>query len=122
MHTSNMIYQAARAHQTDLRRTAARPAPKTGRQSAATDALRLRALVAWRAARPSAGAQPTPATVHRCGVEMDAIDSSVTVPLTGDSWVLYRARRLQSFGAADSGPAPGAEKSRLSGRAGVAQG
>ena len=64
----------------------------------------------------------TPPTVDRCGVEMDAIDSSVTVPLTGDSWVLYRARRLQSFGAADSGPAPGAEKSRLSGRAGVAQG
>lgn len=66
--------------------------------------------------------KPAPATVHRCGVEMDAIDSSVTVPLTGDSWVLYRARRLQSFGAADSGPAPGAEESRLAGRAGVAQG
>ena len=66
--------------------------------------------------------KPTPATVHRCGVEMDTIDSSVTVPLTGDSWVLYRARRLQSFGAADSGPAPGAKQLRLSGRAGVAQG
>ncbi|HXS50104.1 MAG TPA: hypothetical protein VN713_08255 [Sphingomicrobium sp.] len=66
--------------------------------------------------------KPTPATVHRCGVEMDAIDSSISIPLTGDSWVLYRARRLQSIGAADSGPAPGAEESRLSGRAGVAQG
>ena len=64
----------------------------------------------------------TPARVERCGVPMEAIDSSVTIPLTGDSWVLYRARTLQSFRAADSGPAPGAEKSRLSGRAGVAQG
>ena len=66
--------------------------------------------------------KPTPAKVVRCGVPMVAIDSSVTVPLAGDSWVLYRARSLQSFRAADSGPAPGAEKSRLSGRAGVAQG
>ena len=66
--------------------------------------------------------EPTPATVVRCGVPMHAIDSSVTVPLTGDSWVLYRARSLQSVRAADSGPPPGAEKSRLSGRAGVAQG
>jgi hypothetical protein len=66
--------------------------------------------------------KPTPASVVRCGVPMQAIDSSVTVPLTGDSWVLYRARNLQSREAADSGPAPGAEKSRLSGRAGVAQG
>ena len=66
--------------------------------------------------------KPTPASVVRCGVQMQAIDSSVTVPLTGDSWVLYRPRSLQSVRAADSGPAPGAEKSRLSGRAGVAQG
>lgn len=65
---------------------------------------------------------PTPPTVVRCGVAMKAIDSSVTIPLTGDSWVLYRAKRLQSLEAADSGPAPGAEESRLSGRAGVAQG
>lgn len=64
----------------------------------------------------------TPATVDRCGVTMDAIDSSVTIPLTGDSWVLYRAKRLQSLEAADSGPAPGARNRRLSGRAGVAQG
>lgn len=35
-----------------------------------------------------------PATVKRCGVAMDAIDSSVTIPLTGDSWVLYRAQEL----------------------------
>ena len=62
----------------------------------------------------------TPGTVRRCGVPMEAIDSSVTVPLTGDSWVLYKRRSLQTRGAADSGPAPGA--SRLSGRAGVAQG
>jgi hypothetical protein len=66
--------------------------------------------------------KPTPASVERCGVPMQAIDSSVTVPLTGDSWVLYRARNLQSREAADSGPAPGARESRLSGRAGVAQG
>lgn len=64
MHTSNMIYQAAKAHQTDLRRTAAGPSPKTGAESAPAGAVRLRALVAWRAARPSAGAQTTPATVH----------------------------------------------------------
>jgi hypothetical protein len=66
--------------------------------------------------------KPTPARVVRCGVPMQAIDSSVTVPLTGDPWVLYRAGRLQSFRGADSGPAPGAKESRLSGRAGVAQG
>ena len=73
----------------------------------------LAAQSRWKATRPA---------VVRCGVPMQAIDSSVTVPLTGDSWVLYRARSLQSIRAADSGPAPGAEKSRLSGRAGVAQG
>lgn len=65
---------------------------------------------------------PTPARIHRCGVAMEAIDSSVTIPLTGDSWVLYRAKPLQSLKAADSGPAPGARNRRLSGRAGVAQG
>ena len=63
-----------------------------------------------------------PATIERCGVAMDAIDSSVTVPITGDSWVLYRARRLQSLGVADSGRAPAAGNRRISGRAGVAQG
>ena len=36
----------------------------------------------------------TPATIERCGVPMDAIDSSTTSPLTGDSWVLYRAPKL----------------------------
>ena len=65
---------------------------------------------------------PTPATVTRCGVPMDAIDSSVITPLTGDSWVLYRARSLQRLKGADSGPAPTAVNRRLSGRAGVAQG
>ena len=64
----------------------------------------------------------TPATVDRCGVPMDAVDSSVITPLTGDSWVLYRARSLQSLEGADSGPAPAAMNRRLSGRAGVAQG
>jgi hypothetical protein len=64
----------------------------------------------------------TPAKVVHCGVPMVAIDSSVTVPLTGDSWVLYRGGSLQTLEAADSGPAPGARKRRLSGRAGVAQG
>lgn len=49
---------------------------------------------------------PLPARVTRCGVPMEAIDSSVTTPLTGDSWVLYRSRRLQSAKPADSGPAP----------------
>lgn len=60
--------------------------------------------------------------VERCGVEMEAIDSSAAIPLTGDSWVLYRAKTLQSFGSADSGPAPAAGSRRFSGRAGVAQG
>jgi hypothetical protein len=64
----------------------------------------------------------TPAHLERCGVPMEAIDSSVTVPLTGDSWILYRARSLQSPGAADSGPPPGVRNRRLTDRAGVAQG
>ena len=71
---------------------------------------------------PQSRGVPTPLTVVHCGRPMEAIDSSVTIPLTGDSWVLYRAKPLQSFGAADSGPAPGAKELRLSGRAGVAQG
>ncbi|HEX3676445.1 MAG TPA: glycosyltransferase family 39 protein [Sphingomicrobium sp.] len=62
------------------------------------------------------------ASVQRCGIEMDAIDSSVAIPLGGDSWVLYRAKTLQSFGSADSGRAPAAKDRRFSGRAGVAQG
>lgn len=65
---------------------------------------------------------PVPATVERCGESMQAIDSSSTIPLTGDSWILYRARTLQSSGVADSGRAPAAGNRRLSGRAGVAQG
>ncbi|HEV8407810.1 MAG TPA: glycosyltransferase family 39 protein [Sphingomicrobium sp.] len=72
-------------------------------------------------AAQSADAHPT-ATVRRCGIEMDEIDSSVAIPLTGDSWVLYRAKTLQSFGSADSGRAPAAKDRRFSGRAGVAQG
>ena len=63
-----------------------------------------------------------PASVERCGVRMQAIDSSITTPLTGDSWVLYRAKPLQSLKAADSGRAPAAGNRRISGRAGVAQG
>lgn len=62
------------------------------------------------------------AVVDRCGIEMDAIDSSTAIPLTGDSWVLYRAKTLQSPGSADSGRAPAANDRRFSGRAGVAQG
>ena len=65
---------------------------------------------------------PLPATIHRCGIAMQAIDSSTTIPLSGDSWVLYRAGNLQTAGAADSGRAPAAGNRRLSGRAGVAQG
>jgi len=64
----------------------------------------------------------TPLEVKRCGVAMQAVDSSVTIPLTGDSWVLYRAKSLQSLKAADSGRAPAAGNRRISGRAGVAQG
>ena len=64
----------------------------------------------------------TPSSVERCGVRMQAVDSSVTIPLTGDSWVLYRAKSLQTAGAADSGRAPAAGNRRISGRAGVAQG
>jgi hypothetical protein len=37
---------------------------------------------------------PTPRTIERCGVPMDAIDSSTTSPLTGDAWILYRPRKL----------------------------
>ena len=66
--------------------------------------------------------EPLPPTIHRCGFAMQAIDSSTTISLTGDSWVLYRARNLQSFGVADSGRPPAAMNRRLSGRAGVAQG
>ena len=65
---------------------------------------------------------PAPLSVDRCGVRMQAVDSSVTIPLTGDSWVLYRAKSLQTAGAADSGRAPAAGNRRISGRAGVAQG
>jgi hypothetical protein len=65
---------------------------------------------------------PLPATVHRCGLAMHAIDSSSTIPLSGDSWVLYRAGNLQSLRTADSGRAPAAMNRRASGRAGVAQG
>lgn len=65
---------------------------------------------------------PLPRTVHRCGVAMRAIDSSSSIPLSGDSWVLYRAGNLQSSGVADSGRPPAAMNRRLSGRAGVAQG
>jgi hypothetical protein len=64
----------------------------------------------------------TPMRIERCGIAMQAVDSSVTIPLTGDSWVLYRAKPLQSLEGADSGPAPGARNRRPSGRAGVAQG
>jgi hypothetical protein len=67
----------------------------------------------WKSSAPS---------VNRCGTQMQAIDSSAIVPITGDSWVLYRAKPLQSFRAADSGRAPAAGKRRISGRAGVAQG
>ena len=63
-----------------------------------------------------------PATVEHCGIQMEFVDASVTVPITGDSWVLYRAKSLQSFGSADSGRAPAAGNRRISGRAGVAQG
>lgn len=54
-----------------------------------------------------------PQIVRHCGIEMDAIDSSTAIPLTGDSWVLYRAKTLQSFGSADSGRAPAAKDRRL---------
>jgi hypothetical protein len=64
----------------------------------------------------------TPSAVEHCGVQMEVVDSSVTVPITGDSWVLYRAKPLQSLGVADSGRAPAAVNRRFSGRAGVAQG
>jgi hypothetical protein len=66
--------------------------------------------------------KPTPLTVQRCGVPMRAIDSSVITPMTGDSWVLYRAESLQSLGPLVSGRVPGEQNRQLSGRAGVAQG
>ena len=37
---------------------------------------------------------PLPRTTTRCEVQMDAIDLSTTIPITGDSWVLYRAKSL----------------------------
>jgi hypothetical protein len=37
---------------------------------------------------------PPPPTTTRCGITMVAIDSSVTSPITGDSWVLYRPQEL----------------------------
>jgi hypothetical protein len=37
---------------------------------------------------------PPPRTRMRCGVAMVAIDSSVTIPITGDSWVLYAPQEL----------------------------
>ena len=37
---------------------------------------------------------PTPMLIESCGIQMQAIDSSVTIPLTGDSWVLYRPKSL----------------------------
>src|SRR3954447_2324156 len=73
-------------------------------------------------AAQSRWADGMPAAIDRCGIEMEAIDSSVTVPITGDAWVLYRAKSLQTLGSADSGRAPAAGNRRISGRAGVAQG
>lgn len=46
----------------------------------------LAAQLRWAAAPP--------ATMTRCGVAMKAIDSSTTIPLTGDSWVLYQPQEL----------------------------
>jgi hypothetical protein len=37
---------------------------------------------------------PLPTTTTRCGVPMVAIDSAVSIPITGDSWVLYRPQAL----------------------------
>ena len=54
-----------------------------------------------------------PSQVMRCGIAMEAVDSSKTIALTGDSWVLYRARNLQSREVADSGPGHGAGNRRL---------
>jgi hypothetical protein len=42
--------------------------------------------------------EPTSASVERCGTRMRAIDSSVTIPLTGDSWVLYQRQELAKPG------------------------
>ena len=61
-------------------------------------------------------------TITRCGVTMRALAWSATSTLTGDAWILYGPKTLQTAGAPVSGPAPGASNRRLSGRAGVAQG
>ena len=42
---------------------------------------------------------PPPRITTRCGVAMVAIDSSVTIPITGDSWVLYRPQELAKLRA-----------------------
>ena len=65
---------------------------------------------------------PSPAAIDHCGIWMHALDSSVTSSLTGEAWVLYGARRLQTAEAPVSGRPPTASDRRFSGRAGVAQG
>ena len=64
-----------------------------------------------------------PSSIHRCGVMMRATDSSIASPITGDSWVLYRAESLQSIRPPVSAPVPGrSELPPPRRRAGVAQG
>lgn len=62
----------------------------------------------------------TTPVVSYCGRMMNAIAWSETTDLTGDAWVLYR-EDLQRRGAPVSGPRL-ARDTRISGRAGVAQG
>ena len=66
--------------------------------------------------------EPTPVAIDHCGIPMHALGSSVTSSLTGEAWVLYGPRRLQTAKAPVSGRPPAASDHRISGRAGVAQG
>ena len=65
---------------------------------------------------------PAPTALVHCGIRMRALGSEVGTPLTGDRWILFGVQGLQTAGPPVSGPAPGALKSRQTGRAGVAQG
>ncbi len=63
MRTSNMIYQAAVAHQTELRRTAAERSRTTARDSGRAPWIHLFSSVATRRSRALSAAQPVAATV-----------------------------------------------------------
>lgn len=64
MHTSDMIYQAAKAHQTDLRRTAAGSTLKAYRHGTGTSRRRRFSFVRFQQARVHATAQQPQVRMH----------------------------------------------------------